>query len=57
MESDHPTLSVEGDLAGLLTRVKATVDVSKDYKTFTALPDGSDGQVKFIYRTESIDAG
>ena len=57
MESDHPTLSVEGDLAGLLTRVKATVDVSKDYKTFTGLPDGSDGQVKFIYRTESIDAG
>ena len=50
------TDAVEGDLAGLLTRVKATVDVSKDYKTFTALPDGSDGQVKFIYRTESIDA-
>lgn len=50
------TDAVEGDLAGLLTRVKATVDVLKDYKTFTALPDGSDGQVKFIYRTESIDA-
>ena len=50
------TDAVEGDLAGLLTRVKATVDVSKDYKTFIALPDGSDGQVKFIYRTESIDA-
>ena len=54
MESDYPALSVEGDLAGLLTRVKATVDVSKDYKTFTGLPDGSDGQVKFIYRTDAV---
>ena len=48
--------AVNGDLAGLLTRLKATVDVSKDYKSFTGLSDSMDGQVKFIYRTASVKA-
>ncbi len=46
--------AVDGDLGGLLTRIKATVDVSKNYKSFSGLSDDMEGQVKFIYRTESI---
>lgn len=43
--------AVDGDLAGLLTRVKATVDVSKNYKSFSGISDEMSGQVKFIYKT------
>lgn len=46
--------AVDGDLPGIITRLRATIDVSKDYQTFSGLSDGMDGQVKFIYRTESI---
>ena len=46
--------AVDGDLAGVVTRLRATIDVSKDYQNFSGLSDGMDGQVKFIYRTESI---
>lgn len=46
--------AVDGDLGGLLTRIKATVDISKEYKSFSGLSDDMDGQVRFIYRTESI---
>ncbi len=48
--------AVDGDLADLLNRLKATVDVSKSYKNFSGLDDGMNGQVKFIYRTDSIKA-
>lgn len=48
--------AVDGDLDSLITRIKATADVSKDYKSFSGLSEDMDGQVKFIYRTESIDA-
>lgn len=46
--------AVNGKLNGLMTRLKATVDVSKDYKNFSGVSDDMDGQVKFIYRTESV---
>ncbi len=46
--------AAEGDLGGLVTRVKATVDVSKAYTSFSGTADEMDGQVKFIYRTDSI---
>ncbi len=46
--------AVDGDLGGLFIRVKATADVSKDYKSFSGLSDDMDGQVKFIYRTDSV---
>lgn len=48
--------AVDGDVSGLITRLKATVDVSKNYKSFAGLSDDMDGQVKFIYRTEAVDA-
>ncbi len=47
--------AVDGDLGGLITRFKATVDVSKDYKSFSGISDDMDGQVKFIYRTDAIE--
>lgn len=46
--------AVDGDLGGLFTRVKATADVSKDYNSFSGISDDMDGQVKFIYRTDSV---
>ncbi len=45
---------VDGDLSGLITRVRATVDVSKNYRSFSGLSEEMDGQVKFIYRTASV---
>ncbi len=47
--------AVDGDLGGLVARMKAVVDVSKDYKSFTGLADGYDGNVKFIYKTDGIE--
>lgn len=47
--------AVDGDLANVMTRFKATVDVSKEYKSFSGISDDMDGQVKFIYRTEDIE--
>ncbi len=38
----------------LSTRVKATIDVSKNYKNFSGIADGMDGSVRFIYKTESV---
>ena len=48
------TEAVKGDLNGLLTRLRATCDVSRSYKNFAGAVDGADGRVKFIYRTDSI---
>lgn len=45
----------DSDLSQLATRLKATVDVSKDYKSFSGLTDQMDGEVKFIYKTEEIN--
>ncbi len=47
--------AVDGDVSGLITRIKATSDVSKDYKSFSGISDNMDGNVKFIYKTESIE--
>lgn len=48
--------AVDGDISGLITRVKATVDVSKAYPSFSGISEGMGGQVAFLYRTEAIDA-
>ena len=45
---------VDGDLEGVLARVRATIDVSKDYQNFSGISANMDGQVKFIYRTDEI---
>jgi putative membrane protein len=46
---------LDGDLAGILTRLRATTDVSKKYINFSGIADGMDGTVKFIYKTEEIE--
>ena len=46
--------AVNGDVSSLAARLRATADVSKEYKSFSGLAEGTDGSVKFIYRTESI---
>ena len=42
------------DLQNLVDRVKATVEVSKSYKSFAGISDEADGSVKFIYRTDEV---
>lgn len=46
--------AVDGDLGSLLTRLKATVNVSKNYKSFSGISPEMSGQVKFIYRMDSV---
>ena len=46
--------AVDGDLSGILDRVKATIKVSKNYRNFSGISDEMNGQVKFIYRTDGI---
>lgn len=43
-----------GELAGAVTRLKATIDVSKAYQNFAGMPEGAAGSVKFIYKTDEI---
>ena len=50
------TDAVNGDLGGLITRIKATADVSKNYRSFSGISDDMDGQVKFIYRTDAVES-
>lgn len=47
---------VDGDLEGFGARLKATVDVSKEYNNFSGISEDMEGKVKFIYRTEEIKA-
>lgn len=42
------------DLQNLVDRVKATVEVSKSYKSFAGISDDTDGSVKFIYKTDEV---
>ena len=48
------TALMDGDLGGLAERVKATIRVSQNYKSYSGLTDGMDGEVKFIYKTDEI---
>lgn len=45
-----------GSIGDLLNRMKATIDVSKTYQSFSGISDDMDGQVRFIYRTEALEA-
>ena len=44
----------EGNLSKLAPRLKAMIDVSKRYRSYSGLTDEMDGEVKFIYKTEEI---
>lgn len=45
---------LQNDVGDLSARVQATIDVSKDYRSFAGISDEAEGQVKFIYRTDEI---
>ena len=47
--------AADGDLSGLMTRFRATRDVSVRYKNFAGASEDMDGQVKFIYRTDAVE--
>lgn len=46
---------VDGDLASLSARLKATLDVSEHYRSFAGISEEMSGQVKFVYRTDEIE--
>ena len=43
-----------GDVQALLDRLDAVRNAGRSYHTFTKLPDGMEGSVKFIIRTEAV---
>ena len=45
---------VGDDLNGIAARLRATIDVSGNYRNFSGICDDMDGQVKFLYRTDEI---
>jgi putative membrane protein len=42
------------DTENLIPRLKAILDVSKNYKSFAGISENSDGNVKFVYKTAEI---
>lgn len=48
--------AVTGDLDELTARLRAIVRVSQNYQAFAGLSDSMDGQVKFIFSTDGIEA-
>ena len=44
----------DGNVSGLIERVKAISSVSKEYRSFSGISDGMDGKVKFIFKTDEI---
>ena len=47
--------AVDGDLEGLSNRIRVTADVAKHYTSFSGISEDMDGDVKFIYKTDSIE--
>lgn len=47
--------AVNGDVTGLLARVSATAAAADNYNSFSGISEDMDGQVKFIYRTDSVE--
>lgn len=46
--------AVDGDLDGLSDRIRVIADVAKHYTSFSGICEEMDGDVKFIYKTDSI---
>mgnify|MGYP004664702121 FL=1 len=46
----------DGDLTELSDRLQATIDVSRDYRSFINTTSSNGDGVKFIFRTDAIDA-
>ena len=48
--------AADGDLEGVIGRLKAITEVSERYDSFAGIGDDMEGKVKFIYRTDAITA-
>ena len=48
------TKILRDDIGSASERLKAIINVSRDYNSFSGITDETDGNVKFIYRTDSI---
>ena len=48
--------AVDGDLNHLTERLQATANAAEGFQSFSGLAAGAEGQVKFVYRTEAIEA-
>ncbi len=48
------TDTFNGDIGNLLDRLEKLKESGDNYNTFTALPEGSSGKVKFVIKTEAI---
>ena len=46
--------ALDGELEDLLSRLRATADAAAGYQSFSGISDGTQGQVKFIYRTDAV---
>lgn len=46
--------SYNGDIEPLMQRIQAVLDAGEDYQSYTAIADGVNGSVKFIYKTDAI---
>ena len=55
-EGIQKLIDAADDIDMLITRINAIADVSESYTNFSGISDDMDGQVKFIYRTDSIKA-
>ena len=44
---------VENDLSALTARVRAMIEAAQAYETYSGLPDGASGRVRFIWRLDS----
>lgn len=48
------TEAVEGELEGVIERIRVMGEISKAYNNFSGISDSMNGRVKFIYRTDEI---
>ena len=46
---------VNGDLSDIYERVKATINVSKNYQSFSGISDDMTGLTRFIYKSDAIE--
>jgi len=53
-EGIQKLIDTADDAEAFIDRLKATVNVSKKYKSFAGINDDADGNVKFVYRTDEI---
>lgn len=54
-EGVQKLMDTADDAKVFIDRMKAIINVAKNYKSFAGISDDADGDVKFIYRTDEIE--